>query len=82
VTRDEVAKEFEQLLVEQFSVPREAITPDAHVFDDLGLDSIDLLSAVAVVESQHRIAIPNEDLPQMLVVGACIDKLTERITAS
>lgn len=82
VTRSDVAREFEDLLVEQFSVPRGDLTPDAHMFDDLGLDSIDLLSALAVVESRHGISIPDDDLPDMLIVRGCIDKIAERIGVS
>lgn len=79
VTRDEVAKSLEDVLVADFSVPREAIRPEAHMFDDLGLDSIDLLGALAILEDQHGISIMNENLPDMLVVDACVDKITEHI---
>lgn len=82
MTRDEVAKEFEELLVEQFSVPREAVTPSAHLFDDLGLDSIDLLSALSIMEDKYGVSIPDEDLPDMLVVDACVDRITERLGSS
>lgn len=82
VTREDVSKEFVDLLVQEFSVPREAITPTAHMFDDLGLDSIDLLSAVAIVETRHGIAIPDEDLPGMLIVEDCLDKIVEHLAPS
>ncbi len=81
LTRDDVAREFEDLLVEQFSVSRGDLTADAHLFDDLGLDSIDLLSALAIVESRHGVAIPDDDLPDMLVVRGCIDRIAERVCA-
>lgn len=82
VTRDQVAREFGELLVERFSVPPEDITPTAHLFDDLHLDSIDLLSALAIVEDRHGVSIPDEDLSQMLVVDACVDRITALVGAS
>src|SRR5258707_963627 len=48
VTRDEVAHELQRLLTDRFNVPSEEITPQAHFFDTLGLDSVDLLSALAL----------------------------------
>jgi len=79
MTRAEVEREFEQLLVDQFSVPREAITADAHLLKDLGLDSLDLLSAMTAMEDQLGVRIPNDDVPKMQTVSTCIDKITERL---
>lgn len=56
--------EFVDVLRLEFEgdLPPEIIEPDAHLIGDLGLDSLDLIRIVAVVESLAPIEIP-EDLP-------------------
>lgn len=75
VTRENVATELERLLTERFSVPAQDINPEAHFFDNLGLDSVDLLSAMAILEERHGVSIPDDDLPEMLVFEQCVDRL-------
>ena len=82
VTRDEVAHELQRLLTDRFNVPSEEITPQAHFFDTLGLDSVDLLSAVAILEERYDVSIPDDDLAEMLVVGRCVDRLMKYLEAA
>lgn len=76
-TREKVESELRGLLTERFEVPAELITPQAHVFADLGLDSVDLMSAVAIMEERHQIAVSDKDLENLLVVGGIIDHFTD-----
>lgn len=76
-TRDKVESELRALLTERFEVPAELITPQAHVFGDLGLDSVDLMSAVAIMEERHQLTVSDEDLENLLVIGGIIDHFTE-----
>ncbi|MCW7944580.1 hypothetical protein AAW14_21845 [Streptomyces hygroscopicus] len=75
-TRERVEHEVKDLLTERFNVPEERITPEAHLFDDLGLDSVDLMSAVAVLEERHDLSVSDEHLQDMLVVKGIVDRVT------
>lgn len=79
MTRNDVEAEVRTLLTERFSVDAGLITPDAHVYDDLGLDSVDLLSAVAILEQRHNLVVENEDLDRVLVVGGLVEHLTAKL---
>lgn len=79
VDPDTVTKELTALFVEQFQVPEDKITPDAHLFADLGLDSIDLLSAIAILEERHGISIADDEFPEMLVVGPCVERIARHL---
>jgi len=78
-TREQIEDELRTLRVERFNVPAELITPEAYFFQELGLDSVDLLSAVAILEERHNLAIPDEDLAEMLVFDSAVTHLTKRI---
>ena len=41
VTREEIFAHVKQLLVGQFELDQEAVTPSARLYDDLDIDSID-----------------------------------------
>lgn len=45
-------------IAEECAVPREKITPDAHVIDDLGLDSIAFLDLCFALDMKLNIKIP------------------------
>jgi len=76
---DDVYNELVDVFVERLNVPRTEIRPDAHAFEDLGLDSVDLLSAIAVLERRYEISIGDDDLPRMLVMREAADLISERI---
>ncbi len=50
-----------QLIVEylsqRFGVPVEKIAPESKMFDDLGLDSIDALDMLALLDKQYRVKV-------------------------
>jgi acyl carrier protein len=50
-----------QTMVEECEVPREKITPEAHVVDDLGLDSLAFLDVCYAIDVKLKIKIPYEE---------------------
>ena len=57
-SRDEIFIHLTQLLVEHFELPKDSITLDARLYDDLDLDSID---AVDMIVELKRITGKNMD---------------------
>jgi acyl carrier protein len=47
-------------LSQRFGVPLDKIKPESKMFDDLGLDSIDALDMLALLDKQYRVKV-NED---------------------
>ncbi len=82
VSREQVEAQLVQVLVDDFDVDRDQLTPETNFFSDLQLDSIDLLSAITQLEETYDLTIPNDDLPEMITLGGCVDKLTERLQAA
>jgi acyl carrier protein len=82
VTRDHVLSEVVQIFVTECRVPASGVVPEAHVFDDLGLESIDLLTAVAEAERIFGITILDEDLGHMRRIGSMVDVIMSRIPAA
>lgn len=56
-----------EVLVEEFKLDPKDIKPEANFYDDLGLDSLDLFTAVSVIEERFRCHIQLEDEELMAV---------------
>jgi acyl carrier protein len=76
--RDRVRSEVKQLLVTglRLQIPVAEIADDVPIFGEgLGLDSIDALELVVLVEEQFRVSIPDEDVGRKALasVNALVD---------
>ncbi len=71
--------EFEQLLkiiaeVKE-DVDIEEITPDTRFVEDLGADSLDVLSIVEMIESEFQISIADDELMKISTVQDAYDAI-------
>jgi len=77
--RDEVFKKVSQFLVTQFQIPPENIKPQAHLFKDLELDSIDALDWFAAMESEIGLPIIEKELKMIRTVQDVVDYVVRNI---
>lgn len=62
MTREEIVKQVNSVLAEEFEAPDSNFSPTANVKDTLNLDSLSLVDLVAVIQYTYKIKIPVEDL--------------------
>ncbi len=70
---DEVFKKVSEYLMTQFEIPPEKISPGAHLFKDLGMDSIDALDWFAAMQSQIGLPIIEKELKMIRTVQDVVD---------
>ncbi len=70
---DEVFKKISEYLTTQFEIPSEKISPEAHLFKDLGMDSIDALDWFAAMQSQIGLPIIEKELKMIRTVQDVVD---------
>lgn len=63
------------LLVEELQVKEEAITLDAELTSDLGINSIELADLVMLCEEKFDLSIEDEDLHSFITVGDVVNYL-------
>lgn len=51
MTEEQVIETIDNALEEEFELERELMTPEATLFDELGLDSLDVVDMVIVLEN-------------------------------
>ncbi|HEY9897988.1 MAG TPA: acyl carrier protein [Pantanalinema sp.] len=69
------------LLARSAKVAPEAIGPDADLFMDLGIDSLEGLKVLAQIEERYGVLIPDHELMEMNTLGK-IRSAIERAMAS
>jgi acyl carrier protein len=68
-----VDQEMIDIIVEQLSVEKEKVVPNASFVDDLGADSLDLVELIMAMEEGFDIEIPDEDAEKIATVQDAID---------
>ena len=68
-----MASAFERIadiIAENSEVPRDSITPESHVIEDLGIDSLDFLDIVFAIDKAFGIKVPVETWTQEVNAGS------------
>lgn len=69
MTDDEILSRLRDILVENFEIAAEAVTPDAHLYQDLGLDSIDAVDLAIKVQHLTGKRIKPDEFKHVRTVG-------------
>jgi acyl carrier protein len=57
------------LVANQLGLEREELVPEAHILDDLGADSLDVVELVMALEESFDIVVPDEDVERLQTIG-------------
>ncbi len=77
--RDEVYKKVSEYLITNFEIPPEKISPEAHLFKDLDLDSIDALDWFASMESEIGLPVIEKEIKMIRTVQDVVDYLVRNL---
>ena len=76
---DDVFKKVSEYLTKQFEIPPEKINPRAHLFKDLGMDSIDALDWFAAMQSEIGLPIVEKELKMIRTVQDVVDYVVRNL---
>jgi acyl carrier protein len=68
-----IDNEMVDIIVEQLSVEKDKVVPNASFVDDLGADSLDLVELIMAMEEGFDIEIPDEEAEKIATVQDAID---------
>ena len=78
---DQAEKLIVDYLSQRFGVPLEKIKPDSKMFDDLGLDSIDALDMLALLDKQYKIKVNEEQARRIRTVEDAVQYVLANLPA-
>lgn len=61
MTDSEVIEAVNEVFADSFEIPREKLTPDAQIFGDLGLDSLDVVDLVAAIQKRFGVQVRDDE---------------------
>ncbi|MGH9429954.1 MAG: acyl carrier protein [Terriglobia bacterium] len=77
-----IEEKVKQLIVEQLGVDEAEVTPSAHIIDDLGADSLDIVELVMTFEESFGIEIPDEDAEKIQTVKDAVDYIQAHVKSA
>ncbi len=75
LSKDEVGARLARYLTDMFDVPEDKIRPDARLYEDFDLDSIDALDLVVKLQEITGRRISPQEFRTVRTVGDVIDKV-------
>ena len=79
MTRDDIIKQVNSMLAEEFEVEESEFAPDASLKETLQLDSINLVDLIAMVQITYKITIPVSDLQQIQTFTNLYDYIEQHL---
>ncbi len=61
MTEQEIIDKTNQVFEESFEIERKRLVPDAQIFSDLGLDSLDIVDLIVALQNSFGVKIRNEE---------------------
>lgn len=77
-----ITEKINEFLIDEFEVDAEAITPDANLKDTLGLDSLDYVDLVVIIESNFGVKLGEEDFVGIATFQNFYDLIENKVKAA
>lgn len=77
--RTEIEEIVRNFLIEDIEIKEEVITPDAHLKNDLGIDSLDFVDIVVIVERNFGFKIKPEEMQNITTLSQFCDYIESKV---
>lgn len=81
MNRTEIDEKVREFLVEDLEIDEEKITPDALLKDDMGIDSLDFVDIVVIVEKKFGFKIKPEEMADVKTLSQFCDYIESHVNA-
>lgn len=81
-TQEEIFTTLRDALVELFELDADRITPEAHLYQDLEIDSIDAVDLIDHIKRQTGKKIAAEDFKSVRTVGDVVNAVHRMVAAA
>jgi len=67
--RSEIKNVVVEFLIDEFEIEQEVITDEAHLINDLGLESLDFVDIVVIIEKEFGFKVKREEMKDIRVLN-------------
>ena len=79
MNRAEIEDKVREFLIEDLEVEEDVIAPEAKLKDDLGIDSLDFVDIVVIVERKFGFKIKPEEMEGVTTLKAFCDYIESKV---
>jgi acyl carrier protein len=79
MTRLEIEELVKEFLIEELEIEESKITPNGNLKDDLGIDSLDFVDIVVIVERKFGFKINPEEMVGITTLSQFCDYIEEKV---
>ena len=81
MTRQEIEENVREFLIDDLEFDEEKIHPEALLKDDLGIDSLDFVDIVVIIERRFGFKIKPEEMAGVQTLRQCCDYIESKVGA-
>ena len=78
--RDEIATKINGFLVDEFEIEEPLLNEDASLKKDLGIDSLDIVDIIVLIDKEFGIKVKAEELGKLATLGSLYDFISEKLS--
>ena len=79
MTRQEIEEKVRNFLIEDLEIEEDKIAPEARLKEDMGVDSLDFVDIVVIVEKNFGFKIKPEELAGVLTLKQFCDYIEAKV---
>ena len=81
MTNNEIIEKIHEILIDEFEVGAEKLVPEANLKEALGLDSLDYIDLVVMIESNFSFKVKPEDFTDIATFQNFCDYVISRVNS-
>ena len=82
MTREEINKMLIDVLREAFDLSEEALIPNAKLYEDLDLDSLDAIDLAVKLKNDMGVTLNEEEMRSLIEFSDLVDLMEKKLNAS
>ncbi|MBO5053115.1 MAG: acyl carrier protein [Muribaculaceae bacterium] len=80
MTKTEIEEKVKGFMVDELEIEAEALVPEALLKEDLGIDSLDYVDIVVIVDKIFGFKIKPEEMTQVKTLGQFCDYIEQKVS--
>jgi acyl carrier protein len=77
--RAEIIEKVNEFLIDEFEIEENALTLDANLIDDLGIESLDFVDIVVAIEKEFGFKVKREEITEVRTLNDLYNYIEERV---
>ena len=82
MSRQEIEEKVKEVLIDDLEIDEDKIAPEAKLKDDLGIDSLDFVDIVVIVEKKFGFKIKPEEMGGIITLQQFCDYIETKLKAA